>query len=116
MLLAGAISLSTAIGIHYAVGYVDAWHLAPPMVGAMSLVAGLVLTYPVAHRRSPAAPQSTPALNQAVCGTAARHIRQMVEAGEIKAIRNGDLLSDSAVEANGHGRTNRAEQSPDSQR
>jgi hypothetical protein len=114
MLLAGAISLSTAIGIHYAVGYVDAWHLAPPVVGAMSLVAGLVLTYPVTHRRSRAASQSTPALNQAVCGTATRHIRQMVEAGEIKAIRDGDV--DSAVEANGHGRTDRAEQFPDTQR
>ncbi len=50
MLVAGAVSLSAAIGIHFMVGYVDAWHLAPPMVAAVSLVTGLVLTFPATHR------------------------------------------------------------------
>lgn len=50
MLLAGAVSLSAAVGIHYAVGYVDAWHLAPPMLGAVSLMIGLALTFPTAYR------------------------------------------------------------------
>jgi hypothetical protein len=50
MLVAGAVSLSAAIGIHFVVGYVDAWHLAPAMAGAVSLVIGLVLTFPAAYR------------------------------------------------------------------
>jgi hypothetical protein len=49
MLIAGAVSLSAAIGIHFMVGYADAWHLAPPMAAAVSLVIGLVLTFPAAH-------------------------------------------------------------------
>lgn len=44
LLIAGTVSLGSAIGIHFVVGYIDAWHLAPPALGVLSLVIGLVLT------------------------------------------------------------------------
>lgn len=50
MLVAGAVSLAAAIGVHFQVGYVDAWHLAPPAAGAVALLAGLALTYPAVRR------------------------------------------------------------------
>jgi hypothetical protein len=46
ILAAGTVSLGAAIGTHVAVGYLNAWHLAPPLVGAVALVAGLALTWP----------------------------------------------------------------------
>jgi hypothetical protein len=45
-LLAGIPSYAAAFGTHLSVGYVDLWHLTPPMVGASFLIAGLALTYP----------------------------------------------------------------------
>ena len=50
MFVAGTVSLTAAIGSHFMVGYTDAWHLAPPVVGAVSLSIGLALTYRAAHR------------------------------------------------------------------
>ena len=44
--LAGAASLGAALSVHLVVGYTDAWHLLPAGVGALSLVAGLVLEHP----------------------------------------------------------------------
>jgi hypothetical protein len=51
MTVAGTVSLTAAIGIHFAVGYTDVWHLAPPMLGAASLLTGLALTFSAAYRR-----------------------------------------------------------------
>jgi hypothetical protein len=51
MLLAGVVSLSAAVGIHFAVGYTDPWHLAPAVTGALALTIGLVLTFPAAYSR-----------------------------------------------------------------
>jgi hypothetical protein len=48
--LAGAVSLTAAIGIHLIVGYVDPWHLAPPIAAAASLIIGLGLTFNTAYR------------------------------------------------------------------
>jgi MFS family permease len=42
---AGAVGFASAIGIHPAVGYVDLVHLAPALMGAVSFMAGIVLTY-----------------------------------------------------------------------
>src|SRR5205814_10714170 len=62
MLIAGGVSLTAAIGIHFAVGYTDAWHLTPPIAGAASLLIGLTLTLPTAYqtggRSVPHAPDS----------------------------------------------------------
>lgn len=44
--VAGTVSLSAAIGVHFLVRYVDLWHLAPTLAGAVSLVVGLALTVP----------------------------------------------------------------------
>ena len=41
--LSGAISLTSAFAIHFAVGYTDLWHLTPVVLGAGSLITGLVL-------------------------------------------------------------------------
>jgi hypothetical protein len=46
LLVAGCSALAAAVGTHFAVGYVDAWHLAPPVVAALALLAGLALTFP----------------------------------------------------------------------
>jgi hypothetical protein len=53
MLVAGTVSLTAAVGVHFMIGYVDAWHLAPPAAGMATLVAGLALTYPAVRRRRP---------------------------------------------------------------
>jgi hypothetical protein len=53
MLVAGTVSLGAAVGVHFMIGYVDAWHLAPPAAGMATLVAGLALTYPAVRRRRP---------------------------------------------------------------
>ncbi|MFN2506735.1 MAG: hypothetical protein ABR540_21395 [Acidimicrobiales bacterium] len=44
--VAGAVSLSAALGVHFAVGYTDVWHLLPPLVAAASLVLGLAFQHP----------------------------------------------------------------------
>jgi hypothetical protein len=54
MLIAGTASLTAAIGVHFVVGYVDAWHLAPPAAGAIALLLGLALSYPVTRPQPPA--------------------------------------------------------------
>jgi hypothetical protein len=51
MLVAGTVSLTAAIGVHFEIGYVDAWHLAPPTAGAIALLVGLALSYPAARAR-----------------------------------------------------------------
>lgn len=62
MFVAGTVSLTAAIGIHFVVGYTDVWHLAPAMLGAGSLLAGLALTFSTAFRtgESAMANASTP--------------------------------------------------------
>jgi len=47
---AGGVSLTAAIGIHAVVGYTDIWHLTPAFAAAVSLIAGLYLTAPIAGR------------------------------------------------------------------
>ena len=44
--LAGAVALGSTFIIHFAVGYENLWHLAPPAIAAASLVAGELLAYP----------------------------------------------------------------------
>lgn len=44
--VAGLVSLSAALGVHFAVGYTDVWHLLPAAVAATSLVVGLALQHP----------------------------------------------------------------------
>ncbi len=41
--LAGVVSLGAALTVHFAVGYTNPWHLAPPLVAAACLVIGLAL-------------------------------------------------------------------------
>jgi hypothetical protein len=45
-LLAAAPAYAAAIGVHYAVGYTDPWHLAPAFAGAGLFAIGLGLSYP----------------------------------------------------------------------
>lgn len=49
LLVGGTIALGAALGVHFVVGYVDHWHLAPAVAGAGSLLIGLALTYPATH-------------------------------------------------------------------
>ena len=44
--LAGAVGFATAIGVHPAVGYVDLMHLAPAVLGSLSFLLGMILSYP----------------------------------------------------------------------
>ncbi len=44
--LAGLGSLTAALGVHFAVGYTDPWHLLPAGVAFTSLVAGLAVSHP----------------------------------------------------------------------
>jgi hypothetical protein len=44
--LPGVVAYAAAIGVHLAVGYTDAGHLAPAFSGALLLLAGLALSYP----------------------------------------------------------------------
>ena len=44
--LAGLVSLGAAVGVHFAVGYTDLWHLLPALAGVASLVSGLALERP----------------------------------------------------------------------
>lgn len=57
LLCAGTVALAAAIGIHFAVGYTDPWHLAPVVAAAGSMVIGLTLTWP-SLRSGSAAPGS----------------------------------------------------------
>jgi hypothetical protein len=43
--LVGAIGFGTAIGVHPAVGYNDAVHLAPAVIGVIAYLTGLLLTF-----------------------------------------------------------------------
>jgi len=45
LVVAGAIGFAVVFAIHAAVGYVDAWHLAPAVVGLALYLAGLVCSY-----------------------------------------------------------------------
>jgi len=51
LLLAGLPGFAAGIGIHYAVGYIDFWHLFPAFVALLFYLAGLVLTYPYLCRK-----------------------------------------------------------------
>jgi hypothetical protein len=48
--LAGAAGFGTAIFIHPVIGYTDAYHLAPAVLGASFYAVGLALTYRTACR------------------------------------------------------------------
>jgi hypothetical protein len=48
---AGFPSYVAAFGTHAAVGYTDLWHLTPPLVGLIILVAALVCSYPYLMER-----------------------------------------------------------------
>jgi hypothetical protein len=43
--LAGTVGFSTAIGMHFVVGYADVVHLAPAVLGALLFLVGLLLTF-----------------------------------------------------------------------
>ncbi|MFY0545237.1 dihydroorotate dehydrogenase [Brevibacillus sp. H7] len=61
LLLAGVPGFASGIGIHYAVGYTDFWHLFPAFVAALLFAVGLVLTYPyLCHIRKPTRLKTTP--------------------------------------------------------
>ena len=47
--LAGVLGFGPAIGVHFAIGYTDAFHLSPAVAGAALYAAGLVLTYRPMH-------------------------------------------------------------------
>jgi hypothetical protein len=55
LLIAGIAGWSTAIGVHPAIGYTDAGHLAPAVAGAILFFVGLALTRPPACRERPKA-------------------------------------------------------------
>ena len=44
--LGGLASVTAALGVHFVVGYTDAWHLLPAALASVSLIAGLVLSHP----------------------------------------------------------------------
>lgn len=44
--LAGLVPLGAALGVHFAVGYTDIWHLLAALAGVASLVLGLALEHP----------------------------------------------------------------------
>ena len=52
--LAGAVSLSAALVVHFAVGYTNEFHLAPPVAAAICLVVGLALEHPGTPRKATA--------------------------------------------------------------
>ena len=53
-LLAGTPGYLAAIGVHYAVGYTNWWHLVPVFSGFSLLVAALILCYPYMCQPDPA--------------------------------------------------------------
>ena len=44
MFLSGGIGFTTAIGVHFVIGYLDPWHIAPALVGRFIFIAGWGLT------------------------------------------------------------------------
>jgi hypothetical protein len=46
LLAAGSAGYAAAIGVHLAVGYTNAWHLAPAFAGGAVFLLGLGLSYP----------------------------------------------------------------------
>jgi hypothetical protein len=44
--LAGATSITAALGVHFLVGYTDLWHLLPAVAAAVSLAVGLAVHHP----------------------------------------------------------------------
>jgi hypothetical protein len=44
--LAGAASITAALGVHFVVGYTDMWHLLPAVAAATFLVVGLAIHHP----------------------------------------------------------------------
>jgi hypothetical protein len=46
LLVGGIAGWSTAVGVHPIIGYNDAFHLAPAVLGALLFFVGIVLTYP----------------------------------------------------------------------
>ena len=46
LLSAGVAGFAAALGVHVAVGYLDALHLAPAIAGAILFIVALFLTYP----------------------------------------------------------------------
>jgi hypothetical protein len=52
--LAGTSGFACAIGVHFAIGYTDAIHLAPATLGALQFVVGLALSAPAMLQRTPA--------------------------------------------------------------
>jgi hypothetical protein len=50
LLAAGTPASASAIGVHFAVGYTNLWHLAPAFLAAGSFVLALVLSYPYLAR------------------------------------------------------------------
>jgi dihydroorotate dehydrogenase len=53
-LLSGAPGYAAAIGVHFAVGYENLWHLAPAFAGLAIFLTGLALTYPYLCQSDPA--------------------------------------------------------------
>ncbi|HEX2271962.1 MAG TPA: hypothetical protein VHH35_20635 [Pyrinomonadaceae bacterium] len=51
-LAAGVIAYAAAIGVHYAVGYINGMHLLPAVGGFALMVTGLLLSYPFLCRRN----------------------------------------------------------------
>jgi hypothetical protein len=50
-LSAGVIAYAAAIGVHYAVGYLNVLHLLPAFGGLALLLVGLILSYPFLCRK-----------------------------------------------------------------
>jgi hypothetical protein len=51
LLLAGGPGFAAALGVHWAIGYVDLWHLAPGLLGLALFVVTLLLLGPYLLRR-----------------------------------------------------------------
>ncbi len=51
--LAGIPSYVGAFGTHIGVGYTDLWHLTPPLVGLVVLIAALICSYPYLMEKDP---------------------------------------------------------------
>jgi hypothetical protein len=56
LLIGGIAGWSTAVGVHPAVGYMDAFHLAPAVGGSLVFCVGLVLLQPTAFATGDPAP------------------------------------------------------------
>lgn len=65
LLLAGVVGFGAAIGIHPLIGYTDALHLAPAVIGALTMGMGLALTYGMPAETAGARAWPAPALETA---------------------------------------------------